>query len=192
MSPGRRFRREQAPQPSWGCRTAAGVPAVLIVLALGTMAAVGVRAAPETPPSGPIRVPLAEGRRMVRMMDDIYRTGVMTAHRMYVQEPGVPAAVTWGKQVIRQINGKGWPEARIFDATGRPLNPENRPADQFERDAIAELRKGAPTVERVREGELRYASGISVVEKSCLACHVRSREGDLLGGVSYRLALSGE
>jgi hypothetical protein len=119
-------------------------------------------------------------------MDDIYISGVLAAHKMYVRDPGVPSAIAWAKQVFRGVHGKNWPEARIFDGTGRPLNPENDPVDRFERDAITAFRSGKRSLERVEGNALRYASVIRVSDEGCIKCHVRAKPDDLLGGVSYR------
>ncbi len=132
------------------------------------------------------RVSLDEARRQVRMMNDIYLAGVMTTHRMYVQEPGVPSAVAWGKQVIRQVTSHGWPEARIFSTTDRPLNPENELAGAFEQAAVSAFKRGEASLERVEGETLRFAVPIKISEKSCLSCHVRDKIGDLIGGVAYR------
>ena len=138
----------------------------------------------------PVRVSLPEARRMVRLMDDIYRIGVLTTHGMYVREPGVPAAITWGKQVLAQVNAQGWPQARIFAVSDRPLNPDNNPRDAFERDAIQAFKAGKSRLEQQEAGVLHYASEIRIADKSCLTCHVRNKEGDLLGGVSFRAVLT--
>jgi hypothetical protein len=95
--------------------------------------------------------------------------------------------VIWAKQVIKQLEGKGWPQARLFASHDRPLNPENSPADDFERAAAAAFKKGGVSFEQVRGGELRYATDIRIVDQKCIMCHVRNKEGDLVGGVSYRI-----
>lgn len=136
-----------------------------------------------------VRLELAEARRTVHMMNDIYVTGVLTAHEMYVREPGNPAAVTWGKQVIRQIRAKGWPDAHIFDVTGRPLNPDNNPRDAFEKAAGAAFKSGRPALEKVESRVFRYATPIRITDASCLSCHVRNKVGDLLGGISFAAEL---
>lgn len=161
-------------------------------LVLGALALpLWLGAVAQEPAARPTRYPLAEGKRAVRMMDDIYKIGVLTTHSMYVREPGTAAAVTWAKQVIRQVRARGWPDAHVFDATGRPLNPENSPQDTFERDALEAFRKGKASFERVEGDRLRYASSIPTVDESCVTCHVRSKVGDLAGGVSYSVLLDG-
>lgn len=148
-----------------------------------------VTAAPKSTSGSIERVTLPEGRRQVRMMDDVYKTAVVATHQMYVQDPGTPAAVIWAKQVINKLKGKGWPDARIFATHDRPLNPENAPADSFERNAAAAFKKGKVSYEEVASGELRYATDLRLLDKKCVMCHVRGKPGDLVGGVSYRVPL---
>ena len=126
------------------------------------------------------------------MMNDIYINGVLTTHSMYVQEPGVPSAVTWAKQVLRKVEAKGWPKARIFDATDRPLNPENSPVDAFEKQAVTQFKGGKVELETKTGKTLRFAVPVRVSEQSCINCHVRAKMGDLLGGVSYTVPLTGK
>ena len=42
---------------------------------------------------------------------------------------------------------KGWHEVRLLDATGEPLNAENAPQDDFEKNAIKALIAGKPYYE---------------------------------------------
>jgi hypothetical protein len=151
---------------------------VLATLALITLPALA-RGAPPSTPTPPLRLPLPEARRTVRMMDDIYKAGVISTHRMYVQDPGTASAVAWAKQVLKEVKAKGWPETRIFTTSERPMNPENRAADPFERDAGLAFNQGKASFERVEGGVLRYATPVRATEKSCL-----------LGGLSYRALLT--
>ena len=140
----------------------------------------------------PQPVSVAEGRRLVRMMNDIYINGVLTTHSMYVHDAGTASAVSWAKQVIRKVEAKGWPKAHIFDATGRPLNPENNPQDDFEKLAVTTFRGGKPELEKTIGKSLRFAVPVRVPDESCITCHVRAKVGDLLGGVSYAVPVSGK
>ena len=94
-----------------------------------------------------------------------------------------------GKIVLREVAAKGWPESRILNTTGRPLNPENTARDQFERDAVKALMSGKKSFERVEADAYRYAVPIPIVDKTCLTCHVRSKVGDVVGALSHRILL---
>jgi hypothetical protein len=166
----------------------------LLIAPAGLLALLLSAGAPRAgePPTAQTALPLAEARRLTRMMDDIYVTAVLTTHRMYAHEPGTAAAVAWGKQVIRQVNRKGWPEARIFGAPDKVLNPDNLPASDFERRALAAFKAGKKSHEETGGGAYRFATAIPVTERTCLNCHTRNKEGDLLGGVSYAQRLRAE
>lgn len=174
-------------KPSQAVLASAGLGMIVFLAAVASSGA-AEKPAPVPPASGVRQTPgaIAEAKRLVRMMDDIYFAGVLTTHRMYVHDAGTPAAVAWAKQVMRQVNKKGWPQARIFATHDRPLHPENVPVEAFERDAIQAFRKGSPTLERVEGSTVRFAREIRIVDRSCLTCHVRNKEGDLVGGVSYK------
>ena len=156
----------------------------ILVAGLGLVRPARAQKSPAKHPRSPRS--LDEARRTVRMMNDIYISGVLITHKMYASEAGSAAAVTWGKEVIRDINGKGWPIARIFGVGDRMLNPGNQPIDAFEREAGAALTRGKAEFERAGPAEYRLAVPIRVTEQSCLNCHARNKMGDLLGGVSYR------
>ena len=162
----------------------------------GTLLAAGLLLAPlftasgHTAPAPAVRsLSLEEARRTVRLMNDIYVTGVLTTHRMYAHEAGTAAAISWGKQVIKEINSRGWPTARVFATHDRPLNPENLPVDAFEKEASAAFGKGQAAFEKVAGTSFRYATAIRITEESCLTCHVKNKVGDLIGGVSYQAVL---
>lgn len=162
--------------------------AVLAAAAIGVAISLSAAAAPEKNPE-PVRMSLPEARRTVRMMDDIYKAAVVHTHQMYVQDAGTPAAVIWAKQVFKSINGKGWPAAHMLASGDRPLNPENSPSDAFDKEAIRAFQAGKPTFEKVEGNTLRYATEIRILDQKCLMCHVHNKNGDLVGGVSYRALL---
>jgi cation diffusion facilitator CzcD-associated flavoprotein CzcO len=59
-------------------------------------------------------------------------------------------------------------------------------------DLRRHIRVGHPVeaCEKVEGGTLRYASEIRITDRGCLMCHPRNKEGDLVGGVSYRALLA--
>lgn len=61
-----------------------------------------------------------------------------------------------------------------------------RPLRAWERDAVATLKAGRPIVLHTTPGGQR-AMGAIRARRECLACHTRSREGDVLGALSYGL-----
>lgn len=159
---------------------------VLALLAAGAAVLPSLAAAGPSPEQ---RYPLPEARRTARLMADVYLHAVLTAHEMYVREPGQPAAVTWGKQVARKVQARGWPRARIYEASGKPLNPENT-ADPFDRRAAGAFRAGKSTHEEATADAYRFSIPIRATDATCISCHARNRVGDLLGGLTLTVPLT--
>jgi len=98
-----------------------------------------------------------------------------------------------GMQLIGLLKGAPTVYAREATHPGKaaPGQPApTRPLDQFEADALAELREGRELVARTTPGTMRVAGAIRARE-ACLSCHDVAR-GDLLGAFSYTLALRSE
>jgi hypothetical protein len=135
-------------------------------------------------------------RKTVRMLDDIYKTAVVLITDKYVNSendfPAGGAAVAW----FDAINQKGWHEVRILDATGEPYEDKNVARDDFDREAIKQLKAGKDFVDQVetKEGKryLRAATPIPVVMKKCVMCHPhysQAKEGEPIGLLSYTIPI---
>lgn len=138
----------------------------------------------------PVKMPLEQARRTVSMLNDLYVNSVVLTHNTYVKDRGTVASAVVARQVFKAMGEKGWPETRWLATTGRPFNPDSNPKDQFERDAIAALKKGQARFERVENGKLRVATLVPLVDKSCQSCHTKDKVGDPIGGLSYTVHLA--
>ena len=138
----------------------------------------------------PVKMPVAEARRTVDMLNDLYVNSVVLTHNTYVKGRGSVASAVVARQVFKAMGEKGWPQTRWLATTGRPFNPDSNPKDQFERDAVAALKKGQAKFERVESGTLRVATLVPLVDKSCQSCHTKDKVGDPIGGLSYTVHLS--
>ena len=78
---------------------------------------------------------LERTRKQVRMLDDIYKGGVVLITENYVNEESDLPAGTAFKKLFEAAKQKGWHEVRLLDATGEPYNDENAPRDEFEQQA---------------------------------------------------------
>jgi hypothetical protein len=163
------------------------LPAALAVSAVGFLA-VHSRAG-ESRPAQPVKMSLEQARQTVDMLNDLYVNAVVLTHSTYVKDRGTPAAAVVARQVFKAMADKGWPQTRWLNTTGRPFNPDSNPQDQFEKDAAAALKKGQARFERVENGQLRAATLIPLVDKSCQMCHTRDKVGDPIGGLVYRVPL---
>ncbi len=135
-------------------------------------------------------------RRQVRMLDDIYKTAVVLITEHYVNDYDDLPAGAAAKALFAAIEEKGWHQVRLLDATGEPYNDENVAGDDFERDAIAQLKDGESFVDTVvvRDGNryLRAVTPIPVVLEKCIMCHENYRdvaEGQPIGVLSYTVPI---
>ena len=140
----------------------------------------------------PVKMPLAQARQTVSMLNDLYVTSVVVTHGTYVKDRGTPAAAVVARQVFKAMKEKGWPETRWISTTGRAFNPDANPKDAFERDAVVALKRGEARFEKIENGQLRVATLVPLVDKSCQMCHTRDKVGDPIGGLSYTIRLTGK
>ncbi len=142
--------------------------------------------------------PLAAVRREVRMLDDIYKGGIVTITDNYVNDAETIPAGTAFKKLFEYVEQKGWHRVRLVDATGEPYNDENVAEDDFETAAIAQLLEGEDWVEQVEERDgkryFRVATPIPVVLSKCVMCHDNYEEvpaGRAVGALTYSIPLDG-
>jgi len=150
---------------------------------------VGRSHAAEEKPTPAKAMTLAQARQNVDMLNDLYVNAVVLTHGTYVKDAKTVAAASVARQVFEAMSKKGWPETRWLSTTGRPFNPISNPKDAFERDAVAALKKGTAKFERVENGQLRVATLVPIVDRSCLMCHTKDKVGDPVGGLSYTVKL---
>ena len=138
-------------------------------------------------------------RREVRMLDDIYKGGIVTITKHYVDDENMIPAGTAFKKLFVAAEQKGWHKVRLLDATGEPYNEENVAEDDFEKMAIKKLVDGESWVEAIetREGvqHLRVATPIPVVFAKCTMCHDNYedvKEGQAIGALSFTLPIDGK
>ena len=137
-------------------------------------------------------------RREVRMLDDIYKGGIVTITEHYVNDEDAIPAGTAFKRLFEAAAEKGWHKVRLLDATGDPYNDENVADDEFDRDAIQQLVAGKDRVEAIEEREgirhLRVVTPIPVVFEKCTMCHDHYADvpkGQPIGALSYLLPIDG-
>lgn len=138
-------------------------------------------------------------RREVKMLDDIYKGGIVTITQHYVNDTDTIPAGTAFKKLFESAEKNGWHRVRLVDATGEPLSDENVAEDDFEKSAIKELVEGKPWVEAIemREGvkHLRVATPIPVVFEKCTMCHDNyedTKPGQAIGALTYVVPIDGK
>ena len=135
-------------------------------------------------------------RRQVKMLDDIYKGGIVLITKHYVQgDEDLPAGTAF-KKLFEAAEKNGWHEVRLVDATGEPYNDENVAISDFEKRAIRQLKTGKPFIdETVIEDQERYllaATPIPVVMEKCTMCHSNydlEKKGLVVGALTYRVPI---
>ena len=135
-------------------------------------------------------------RREVKMLDDIYKGGIVLITKNYVNgDEDLPAGTAF-KKLFESAKAKGWHEVRLVDATGDPYNDENVAVSDFEKRAIKELKAGKAFVdETVTDNDKRYflaATPIPVVMEKCTMCHSNydmDQPGVVIGALTYRVPI---
>jgi hypothetical protein len=131
-------------------------------------------------------------RESVKMLDDLYKTAVVTITDVYVEKQSDTPAAAVAKKVFDAMHKKGWHNARLVDATGKPKNKENLPRTDFEKKGVEAVNKGQAYFEEIGEKEgkpvLRAATVVPSVMKQCVTCH-GGKEGRVLGAIIYEVPI---
>lgn len=135
-----------------------------------------------------------EAKTIVKLLDDVYKFWIVFDTRDHVENMGRIPSATVAKEVFAEMEKKGWHSARIVTATKNFFNPENRPKDDFEKEAVQALKDGANFFDRVEvlEGEriFRAATPVPLVMNECKMCHVSAKSDELLGALLYKVRLA--
>ncbi len=168
--------------------------AVVLAFGIGTSWALTAADKPgsQTPATGPDKVAVERTREQILMLDDLYKTAVVGISQTYAaQQFDTPAAVVAGA-VFDAMKKKGWHEARLVDATGKPKRKDNVANTPFEKKAIEAIQSGKKYFEEIGEANgkpvLRAATIVPAVLKQCASCH-NVKEGDLLGAIVYEVQI---
>jgi Protein of unknown function (DUF3365) len=132
-------------------------------------------------------------RAQIQMLDDLYKNFVVAITATYVgAEENVPAAKV-AMKVFQAMHKKGWHKARLIDASGKPVRQANLPKTPFEKEAVAQLKKGKTYYEEIAsengQSVLRAATIVPVVMKQCITCHQNKKVGDLIGAIVYEVPI---
>ncbi len=128
-------------------------------------------------------------REQVKMLDDLYKTAVVSITKRYVTAQDKEPAIMVAKDVFGAMSKQGWHKAKLVDASGEPLNDDNAPRTDFEKDAAKEMNAGKPYFERVvgegKDRRLLAATVVPVVMQKCADCHTHKKVGEVLGFIRY-------
>src|SRR5947209_3075663 len=146
----------------------------LVLIALGAGLAGVVLGSWLRTPAGAAQEPKAadkaavdRARDTVKLIDAMYKTYVVEITSMYVGEKKVPPAARVTKRVFNAMHKGGFHTARLVDATGEPVNEDNRPTTIFEKKAVDVIKAGKGYYEEVDvaggKNVLRAATVVPVV-----------------------------
>lgn len=165
-----------------------------MVCGFGMMAArgPGIGAVGGAEQKGPDKAAVDRTREQVKMLDDLYKTNVVFVTKTYVDQQGDAPAAILTMELFEAMKKKGWHDARLIDASGKPKRQENVAKTPFEKKAVTEIQGGKAYYEEIGEKDgkpvLRAATVVPAVMKQCAACH-RVKEGDLLGAIVYEVPI---
>jgi hypothetical protein len=174
--------------------TASGVLVAMLAGIVPERIRVAVARAESDPrPSGDADPALERAREKVKMLDDLYKNAVVSITRRYVEAKTEQPAIMVAQDVFGAMEKQGWHSAKLVDATGEPLNEENAPQTDFEKDAMKAINSGKPYFDRVvgqgKDRRLLAATVVPVVMKRCADCHAQRKLGEVLGFIRYDLPI---
>ena len=168
-----------------------------LTLTAVTAASFGLARNPAEPlaakePEKPDAAAVLRAREEVKKLDDLYKTAVVGITKTYVeQQADVPAAAV-AKVVFQAMHEKGYHDARLIDATGKPKNKKNVAETEFEKKVVAAMKDGKTYIEEVgeKDGKPVFRAGTIVpsVLSQCAVCH-GGKEGRLLGAIVYEVPI---
>lgn len=138
-----------------------------------------------------VELSVEQARREVRLLDDLYKTTIVYVNDIYVEDENGIAAGQTARDLFEAMKAKGWHEAKLVDATGNPVNDENVPQDAFDKTAVKKILAGQTYYDEVvSEGDQKYlraATLVPAVNAKCVLCHPKSKVGDVLGTLSFKI-----
>lgn len=136
---------------------------------------------------------LERAREQVKMLDDLYKNAVVSITKRYIGVQDKQPAIMVAKDVFGAMKKQGWHSAKLVDATGEPLNEDNAPKTDFEKEAARAMNAGKPYFDRVvGEGEgrrLLAATVVPSVMQKCSDCHTHKKVGEVLGFIRYDIPI---
>ena len=164
---------------------------VIGVLATGFLLAVEPQST-----TAPSKEAQERARKTVRMLDDVYKTAVVLITDKYVNEEDDFPAGSAAIALFAEIGKKGWHDVRLLDVTGKPYEEKNVAKDEFEKQAVRQLKAGKAYYDEVVEKEgkpyLRAMTAVPVVMQKCVLCHPHYadvKKGEAIGAISYTIPI---
>lgn len=139
---------------------------------------------------------VANARKTVKMLDDLYKTTVVLITDTYVEDETSVSAATAAIALWKAMSDKGWHHARLIDATGDPYDLKNVAKTDFEKKNLKRLTTENNYIDHVstEDGKryLEVLTQVPVVMDKCKLCHPSYNDlpaGQTIGAISYRFPI---
>ena len=173
------------------------VAITLTVIAVSTSESPRVATAAETQTAtNPDEAALKRSRKTTQTLDNIFKQAIVLITDKYVHDEDDFAAGSAAVLLFENVSKSGDNKIRLIDATGEPHDPDNVAQDDFEREAIKQLKSGAKLYEQVVSVDgkpmLRTVTPVPVVMQKCVMCHEHyadAKEGEPIGAISYMVPI---
>lgn len=96
-------------------------------------------------------------------------------HHYYREDEGLPLPSATFEEVFKKLADDWNIELHWMAVNGKAMRVSHRPQNQFEKDAVASLIKGATEYGKL-DGDVYLYVGAIRLSSSCLKCHVPSRK----------------
>jgi Protein of unknown function (DUF3365) len=181
-------------QRRWAVLFCSGVLATLLpAVASGVFQEPDTRATPAPQVKAEADPAVERTRDQVKMLDDLYKTAVVSITKRYVGEQEKQPAIKVAQDIFGAMRKQGWHSAKLVDATGEPLNEDNAPRTDFEKEAARVINSGKPYFDRVvgkgKDRRLLAATVVPAVMKRCTDCHNHKKVGEVLGFIRYDIPI---
>ena len=132
-----------------------------------------------------------EARQRAEILHDLLHNLLHDVHRNYYREDeGLLLPATTFREAFESFSRRQHITIRWLGVDVAPMNIDHRPASQFEQEAVAALKSGQPTFDRIEDSRYNYA-GIIRLTSECLKCHVPNRTNtkDRLAGIVISMSV---
>ena len=150
----------------------------------------------DQPEAKPDAAAVERTRETVKLLDNVYKNAVVLITETYVHDEDDFPAGAAAVELFKRTAKDGSHQVRIIDVTGMPYDEENVADDDFEREAVKQLKSGEAYYEQVVNVEgkpqLRAATAVPVVMEKCVMCHPHYKDvkkGAAIGALSYTLPI---
>ena len=170
--------------------------AAVTILGIGALLLWDPRPSAADTSTQPDQAAVERARKLVHLLDDIYKQTIVLITDKYVHSEKDFAAGSAAVGLFAALSKSGTHEVRLIDATGEPYEPKNVANDEFEKEGLARLKAGAGYYDQVtqREGKfrLRAVTAVPVVMQKCVMCHAHyadAKKGEPIGAIVYSVPI---